>query len=366
MGAGKNNRKPLRVLVLEPITVEQKGYLEERVSGGQYDVSFAWSSKEKVTRDELRQADVILGNAPVDLLKEIGGKTAPACTAKNGGAPALFTVTPEEGEAGAAPQEKAPHLLWLQLAWAGADAYTAPGVLTDDTILTCSSGAYGTSVSEHMLALTMMLVRRLDEYGRQQARHVWKDLGRVTSVEDAVVLVLGLGDIGGRYAEKMHALGAHVIGVRRHLHGSKAAYLEEEHTMDDLDQLLPRADIVAMVLPGGVATVHVMNESRLRLLKKGAYLINAGRGNAIDLAALRKVLQEGKLGGVGLDVTEPEPLPQEDPLWDMDRVVITPHVAGKYNLQKTVDHIVRIAGENLHAFTHGQPLQHVVDRKTGY
>ena len=124
--------------------------------------------------------------------------------------------------------------------------------------------------------------------------------------------VLGLGDIGGDYARKVHALGAHVIGVRR-TNRNKPDYLDEQHTMDDLDTLLGRADIVAMVLPGGSTTNHIMDERRLRLMKKGAYLINVGRGNAIDPAALKAVLKDGHLGGCGLDVTEPEPLPPEEP-----------------------------------------------------
>lgn len=352
----EEKKDPLEVLVLEPITELQKGYLAQQAAGGKYDVSFIWSSPARVTSTEVSRANVILGNAPADLLREIRSRQK-AVEPVNAG------MGKKEAERSS---EREPRLRWLQLAWAGADAYTATDVLAPDTILTCSSGAYGTSVSEHMVALTMTLIRRLDEYGQQQVQHIWKDLGTVTSIEDAVVLVLGLGDIGGRYAKKMHALGAHVIGVRRHLHGPKAEYLEEEHTMEDLDGLLPRADIVAMVLPGETATVHVMDERRLRLMKKGAYLINVGRGNAIDMTALRKVLQEGQPGGVALDVTDPEPLPPDDPLWDMSRVVITPHVAGKYNLQKTVDNIVRIAGENLHAFTHDEPLQHVVNREVGY
>ena len=136
--------------------------------------------------------------------------------------------------------------------------------------------------------------------------------------------------------------------------------------MDDLDMLLGRADIVAMVLPGGSATNHIMDERRLRLMKKGAYLINVGRGNAIDPAALKVVLKDGHLGGCGLDVTEPEPLPPEDELWAMDNVVITPHVAGNFFLAETFERIVRIAGENLKAWASGEELKNVVDFSTGY
>ena len=107
--------------------------------------------------------------------------------------------------------------------------------------------------------------------------------------------------------------------------------------MDDLDMLLGRADIVAMVLPGGSATNHIMDERRLRLMKKGAYLINVGRGNAIDPDGLYKALKDGHLGGCGLDVTEPEPLPADSPLWDLENLVITPHVAGIFSFRRPLN-----------------------------
>ena len=216
-----------------------------------------------------------------------------------------------------------------------------------------------------MLALTFDLIRRLGQYHKNQADRQWRSMGNIISVEGSTILILGLGDIGGDYARKVKALGAYTIGVRRTCK-EKPEYLDEQYTMDDLDRLLPRADVVAMVVPGGPATCHLMDERRLRLMKKGAYLINVGRGNAIDPAALKAVLKDGHLGGCGLDVTEPEPLPPEDELWAMDNVVITPHVAGNFFLAETFERIVRIAGENLKAWASGEELKNVVDFSAGY
>ena len=213
-----------------------------------------------------------------------------------------------------------------------------------------------------MLALTFALVRRLGQYALNQARREWSARGKIISVEGATILVLGLGDIGGSYARKAHALGAHVIGVRRRV-GEKPDYLDELHAIDELDSLLPRADIVAMVLPGGAATEHLMDERRLGLMKKGAFLINVGRGSAVDPKALKKALRARHLGGAALDVTEPEPLPADDELWGFDNVIITPHVAGFFYLPETLNRIVRIAGDNLRAWTRGEPRTHVVDMK---
>ena len=112
-----------------------------------------------------------------------------------------------------------------------------------------------------------------------------------------------------------------------------------------------------MVLPGGKATYHLMDERRLFLMKKGSYLLNAGRGTAIDPAALEKALQEGHLACAALDVTEPEPLPADSPLWDMDNLILTPHVAGNFYLPETVNRIIRIAADNLQAWLSGAPMR---------
>ena len=196
-------------------------------------------------------------------------------------------------------------------------------------MLANATGAYGLAVSEHMLALTFDLIRRFNQYHANQAKHIWQSMGNITSVEGSTILVLGLGDIGGDYARKCHALGAHVIGVRR-TNRNKPDYLDEQHTMDDLDELLGRADIVAMVLPGGDATNHIMDERRLRLMKKGAYLINVGRGNAVDPEGLYKGLKRGtsrrlrtRCDGAGTASGGQSALGPRN-------LVITPHVAGNF------------------------------------
>jgi len=302
--------------------------LEEQAEGGNFDCQFVYK-EDGLSAVDLEDVNVVIGNLPPELAKG------------------------------------APKLEWLQLNSAGADPYAQPGALPPGCRLTSASGAYGLTVSEHMLALTFALVRRLEQYVLNQTRREWSARGSIISVEGATILVLGLGDIGGSYARKVHALGARVIGVRRRV-GEKPDYLDELHAIDELDSLLPRADIVAMVLPGGKATDHLMDERRLRLMKKGALLINCGRGNAIDPEALKNVLRDGHIGGVALDVTEPEPLPPGDELWNFDNVLITPHVAGWFFLSKTVDRIVDIAAKNLRAWTTGGELVREVDVKTGY
>lgn len=317
------------ILVTIPVTEDHKTWLEQKAAAGNASCFFRYVPRADVTGEDVRKANVIIGNVPPKLL------------------------------------ETAENLEWLQLNSAGADLYTKPGVLPDETVLTNATGAYGLAVSEHMLALVFDLIRRLNQYHENQAARRWRSMGNIISVEGSTVLILGVGDIGGDFARKMKALGAYTIGVRR-TSSKIPEYLDEQYTLSELDSLLPRADIVAMVLPGGPATNHLMDGRRLRLMKKGAYLINVGRGNAIDPKALAEVMKEGHLGGCGLDVTEPEPLPADDPLWGMGNVVITPHVAGNFFLPETFERIVKITGNNLEAWAKGAPLTNVVDFATGY
>ena len=255
-------------------------------------------------------------------------------------------------------------LRWLQTNSAGVEQYLQDCVLTPDTILTSASGAYGLAVSEHMLALTMALIRHLPAYFTNQKNHVWDNAGSIISVEGSTIVILGLGDIGSCYARKVKALGAHTIGVRRHP-GDPVEGVDEIHTIDELNTLLPQADLVASVLPGGSATYHMMNEERLALMKDGAYLINCGRGTFIDPEALLEALESGHLAGAAIDVTEPEPLPESSPLWDAPHLIITPHVAGNFYLEETKNRVVRIMCRNLKAFLNGEDIINVIGRRAG-
>lgn len=315
------------VLVTMPFEDRHKAYIEKIGA----DCEFHYTSRAAATKEEIQNAQIIIGNVNPDLI------------------------------------EASENLEWIQLNSAGADEYCAPGILDKKTILTNATGAYGLAISEYMLGVAFMMQNKLYRYYRQQLDHQWKAAGKVSSIEGSVTLVIGLGDIGGEFARKMKALGSYVIGVRRKA-GEKPEYLDEIYTTEHLDELLGRADFVAMSLPNTPQTYRIMDERRLRLMKKTAFLINVGRGNAVDPEALCKVLQEGHLGGCAVDVTDPEPLPADHPLWDAPRMIITPHVAGKFNLPETFERIVRISGENLEKFLAGDRdgMRNLVDFETGY
>ena len=226
-------------------------------------------------------------------------------------------------------------LKWLQTNSAGVDGYIH-GYLPKETVLTNATGAYGLAISEYMVAVWLELLKKLHLYRDVQRTGKWCDLGQVRSAWNSTVLVLGLGDIGGEFAKRAKALGARVIGVRR-TGTDKPDFVDELIHTDKLDEYLPQADCVAI----GDST------NDLPMLECAA-------------------LENGKLAGAGVDVTDPEPLPADHPLWKMENAVITPHISGGYHLQETHDRIVRIMAENLKRFLAGEPLRNVVDFSTGY
>lgn len=251
----------------------------------------------------------------------------------------------------------------LQLTMAGTEPYAA---LLDPAIPLCNaSGAFGKAVSEHMLAQTLMLLKKLHLYRDLQAAHRWQDMGGVRSLSDMRVLCVGMGDIGGAYAQLCKQAGAYVAGVTRTRHRDTGA-ADAVYTFDGLDALLPEFDIVALSLPDTPQTRALMDARRLALMKADALLLNVGRGSAVDADALAAALQAGRLGGAALDVTEPEPLPAAHALWDCENALITPHISGFFHLYETYTRIIGIAAENLRRLAAGEPPINAVDRATGY
>lgn len=276
------------------------------------------------------------------------------------GAEALIGLLPP-----AVLRERGASLRWVQLASAGADAYCAPGVLPEGCLLTNATGGYGLAISEHMLACLFALRKKLPAYLRQQDAHIWKSAGQVRAVQGSTVVCLGMGDIGGAFARRCKALGCTVIGVKRRA-SERPDFVDELYTVDRLDEVLPRADVLAMSMPNTPATYHMLNERTLGLLPEGAVVLNVGRGNAVDQDALCAALKSGRLAGAALDVADPEPLPADHPLWDAPNLILTPHISGGWSLPETLERIVHIAADNLAAYRAGQPLQNIVDFATGY
>jgi phosphoglycerate dehydrogenase-like enzyme len=195
--------------------------------------------------------------------------------------------------------------------------------------------------------------------------HLWHSEGFVRVVEGSTVLVIGWGDIGSTFGRKMKALGCRVIGVKRRV-GACPGWADGLYGMEALDELLPQADVVALSLPGNAATYHTLSRERIALLKPEAVVLNVGRGTAIDTEALADALYEGKIAGAALDVTDPEPLPEDHRLWDAPNAVITPHISGGFALPQTLEQIVELFAVNLEHYLAGEPLDNLIDMETGY
>jgi phosphoglycerate dehydrogenase-like enzyme len=260
--------------------------------------------------------------------------------------------------------KRCPRLRWIQLQSAGTDGY-CNGEIGPGVLLSCATGVYGHAVSEHMLAGTLMILKNLHLYRDQQNQGRWQYRGPVRSILGSTVLVLGLGDIGAGYAWRMKALGAHVIGLRR-TERAKPDCVDEIYPGDKLDELLPRADIVALALPGVKETRGIIGRAQFALMKEGAIIANGGRGSAIDTEALCDALESGRLLGAALDVTDPEPLPPGHRLWKLEGAVITPHIAGGRSMAETGQYMARLNLENAARFVKGEKLASLVDIKTGY
>lgn len=311
----------MNVLVLLPVSAAQRARLEDAAPGA----TFAYTTAADATDEQVAAAEVIVGNLPPARLAAARG------------------------------------LRLLQLNSAGYDDYVAAGALPAGAMLASASGAYGQAVSEHMLAMLLSMMKRLPAYRDAQRAHEWVDLGSVTSLSGARVLVLGAGDIGTHFARLCAALGARVTGVRRRPSEPHAPF-SAMGTFDELTELLPQADVVASVLPSAPGTRRLADATFFSAMRGGAFFVNAGRGDLVVAEDLVAALESGHLAGAALDVTDPEPLPADHPLWDAPGALVTPHVSGWYHLPVTLDNIVGIAADNLARLARGEKPRNLVER----
>lgn len=253
----------------------------------------------------------------------------------------------------------------VQLFSAGADPYMAPGILAEKTLLCNATGAYGLAVSEHAFALTVMLIKKLHLYAASRAQARWQDRGPVTSLTESTVLVVGLGDIGLCYARLVKAMGARVIGVKRRS-GPCPEGVDELVLTADIDRVLPEADIVMSVLPSTKDTVHFYTAERFHAMKNTAVFVNCGRGDAVEGEVLLNALRSGEIAAAAIDVCETEPLPADSPLWQEEKLMITPHVAGNFHHASIYEGVLDLACENLANYLAGRPITNIVDLSTGY
>lgn len=260
---------------------------------------------------------------------------------------------------------RAKSLRWLHLRGAGIDRIAVPRLLDSGIVLTNGSGNHAPNIAEHVLSLMLAFARQLPRMVRQQGRKVWAapPVDRIFELSGQTLAVVGYGAIGQELASRASALGMRVIGVKRHPVAVPPG-LAALFTLERLDEALAQADHLVLALPLTAQTRGLLGAERLRRVKKGAYLYNVGRGPLVDQDALVEALRSGHLAGAGLDVTDPEPLPGDSPLWDMENVVITSHSAGL--TPRSYERFEALLLENLRRFARGDPLLNEVDKSAGY
>ena len=258
----------------------------------------------------------------------------------------------------------ATRLRWVQLTSAGAEGVLFPELVNSDVVLCNAKNVFGPQIADHAFAFLLSLTRRLNQTILNQSKEEWPT-GREGMVEldGKTALVIGLGGIGFNIAQRAHGFGMKVIGVDiRDFPPNNI--VQRVVTPERMDEVIPQADVIFIAAPITPRTQGMMGPKQFSLIKKGAFYIAMSRGKLTDTPSLVKALDEGRLAGAGLDVTDPEPLPKGHALWKFPNVVITPHTSGgSDNLNKrTFDLLV----ENLTRFGSGQPLINVVNKREGF
>jgi len=260
---------------------------------------------------------------------------------------------------------QATRVRWVQTTGAGANGVTYPAIRDSDVIATSAIGVHVASVPEQMLAMMFAFARRVPEQILNQHgphRFYWPT--GMFEVEGQTMGILGLGKIGTSLAHKAKGLGMRVTGWRRSEKPAEPGLLDHQFAPDDLHGLLADADHVVITLPLTPETTHLIGERELHAMKRSAYLYNVGRGPIIVQSALLAALKDGTIAGAGLDVTDPEPLPPDDPLWDMPNLILLTHYGGL--TPKYGPRAYAIISDNVRRFLAGEPLMNVVDKHRGY
>ena len=257
-------------------------------------------------------------------------------------------------------------LKWYCCSFAGVDPYCKdPSIFANPDCVLTNSNVYGVTIAEHVVMVTLMLLRRMPEYEEIVRNRSWSNQLPIRSIRDNEFTILGTGNIGVNVAERVRGMGAaKIIGLSRS--GKPHPAFDEVHPIADLDKVLPGTKILVMALPGTAETIHILNRARIALLPKDAYVINVGRGTAVEQEPLIEALNSGRIAGAALDVMDPEPLPADHPLWSAKNLILTPHVSGNMTLGYTCDTNVAMFCEDLKNYAAGKPLNGFVDRAKGY
>ena len=263
--------------------------------------------------------------------------------------------------------ENAPDLKWFCSASAGVDHYIKAGAFDGrDIILTNSSGSFGMSISEYIVMSALYMMRRMPEYKILMEENVWAmDYLNIRTLFDSKIVVLGTGDLGKTFAKRARGFDpASIIGVSRT--GNPVPEFDKVVPISEIDSVISDVDLLVMCLPGTSETENILSKELIDKMPNTAFVINVGRGSAVDEDALIEALENEKLAGATLDVLREEPLPSDSPLWNVKNLIITPHISGQETTQWTRDNSYNMFCEDLENYFEGRPLVHLADISKGY
>ena len=263
--------------------------------------------------------------------------------------------------------QAANRLRWMHASGAGVERYELAQIAARGVMLTNSSGVSAPNMAEHVLGMMIALTRCFPRLLRAQTQRVWRDEAthrEVGELQGQTVLVVGIGEIGRAVAQRAAAFGMRVNGLRRRAGELPPAGFDNVFAIGDFHAALAEADHVVVTLPNTPHSRGLFDAAAFAAMKPGAVIYNVGRGPVIDTAALIAALESGHLGGAGLDVTDPEPLPADSPLWDMENVLITAHTSGA--TPRYWERQADLIAENIRRIQRGDAPRNLVDLEAGY
>ena len=261
-----------------------------------------------------------------------------------------------------------PRVKWIQSTAVGVGSLLAPEIIERDIVVTNARGCHAEPIAEHAIALALAVRRSLHTAVRRQVDRVWaqEELQMVPCppISKSRLLVVGLGEIGGRVAKLAAGLGFTVTGLRRRLDQPVPDGVGRVIGVASLLEELPRTDVLILAAPRTSETGAMIGRAEFAAMKQTAVLVNVGRGRLVDEGALVEALRTNRIGGAAIDAFEREPVPPDHPLWTFPNVLLTPHVAafGSDYWTPAVDLFL----ENVARFSAGQPLKNIVDKRSGY
>jgi phosphoglycerate dehydrogenase-like enzyme len=260
-------------------------------------------------------------------------------------------------------------LKWVQAPAVGVGHILSEELIASPIVLTSARGVRARAMAEHVMGMTIALARQLPWLMAKQRAHLWAldeiEASRsIRTLQNRRMGIIGLGAIGLEVAHAASGFGMRVCGIRRRIDEPRPPFVEQIFPPDRLSELLASSDVVVLAAPLTPETRQLINVETLSMMKRGAFLINIGRGKLIDDAAVAAALEDGRLGGAALDVFTREPLDPASPYWDLPNVIVTPHMSGAMEDYWTP--LVALFSENLRRFERGEPLLNVVDKNAGY